>query len=355
MQVTVNAGRYVISPELENIMGQERDDFLTSMPDGLQDRQNRAIRRAMKGDSSSLKKVRESRNTPYTPSQNVEAIDLKIGYEGFVLSGEGLNARLYRPADRKEGEMLPLLVYFHGGGWVLGSINSCAAFCDALASTGKVMVLAVDYRLAPEYPFPAALEDCVATTYYAMRKAGEWGSDMENVSIGGDSSGGNLAIMTGLTINNKSAKIEGLSKVKSLVVFYPVTKAYDDGSESWNEYGDFYGLDSEIMETFNAAYLSGTGKLDQEEISQREKLVSPSDLDMDLLTHLPEILLIAAGKDILRDQGRDFMEKVKEAGIKGERVEFSEAAHLFITVPGQPSAFNEAVRLTSEFLNPSHR
>ena len=107
--------------------------------------------------------------------------------------------RLYSPinCDRP----LPLLIYLHGGGWTFGSINSCARFCNAIASSGKIKVLAVDYRLAPEHPYPAGLDDCCDAVEFAIDNATTLGIDADKISVGGDSSGGNLSIATAIRCN----------------------------------------------------------------------------------------------------------------------------------------------------------
>jgi acetyl esterase len=127
--------------------------------------------------------------------------------------------------------------------------------------------------------------------------------------------------------------------LESLVLFYPVTKAFADGSGSWRKYGSGYGLDADLMEAFNRAYLGGT--------DSENHAVSVGLCSGEQLRRLPRTLLVAAGRDILRDQGCELAEK---SGGRIERVEFPDAVHLFITVPGQDEAFRKAVDLTYEFI-----
>ena len=213
--------------------------------------------------------------------------------------------RLYRPKEPSGGGPLPLLVYFHGGGWTIGSINSCARFCDALAATGDVAVLAVDYPLAPEHPFPAALNACVEALRHAFRNAGTWGCSPSLISVGGDSSGGNLALAVAFMLQENTTPDgngeESLPPLKSVLLFYPVTKAYNDGSASWQKYGTGYGLNADLMETFNKAYLThspfkpentpGKGPI------EKYYLVSPAHAtEQGRLKNFPPVLLIAAGQ-----------------------------------------------------------
>lgn len=320
----------------ERAMLNEADDFIDSMSEGLQDRQGDAILHAMRGMGGELARWRASRNRCAAISANVDT--LTIAGDG---EARGLSMRLYRPNDNGSVK-LPLLVYLHGGGWVLGSLNSCSAFCDAVAATGKAMVLAVDYSLAPEHPSPAAIRDCVAAVQFAMRHAPEWGADPAKVSIGGDSAGGNLALATELWLQNNVGDNKEMQPVRSLVLFYPVVKATNDKSASWKRYSRGYGLDGRLMEAFNTAYLGG-----KEESAAESPALAPDDV----LAKLPPVLMISAERDILCDQGREFAAKLNTLGVKAERVELAGAIHLFITVKGQPTAFAKAVALTSAFLD----
>lgn len=310
-------------------MAAEADDFIDEISDGRQDRQADALLHAIRGMSGELAAVRQGRDVPYKPSAGVKAVDLKG--DG---SARGLSMRLYRPAEEK-GAPLPLLVYFHGGGWSIGGINSCAAFCDSLASTGKVMVLAVDYSLAPEHPYPEGMMDCASAVEYAFSNARSWGSSPELISLGGDSAGGNLALSTALY---RSAQKDVPGSIRSLVLFYPVVKAYRDSSASWKKYSRGYGLDGRLMEIFCEAYV-GKGDV-------HDPMVSPAEGTDSVLSALPPMLVINAEKDILADQGKEFCSR---AG-KTKHIELPGTVHLFITVPGQPTAFRKAVELTAAYL-----
>lgn len=201
-------------------MRQQADDFLRAMPSDLQQRQTEAIVAAIDGDNTALMAVRNARNTPPQPDKSVATRMLTP------------TLRLYEPVHTSK-EPLPVLVYLHGGGWTFGSINSCGRFCNAMAATGRLKVVAVDYRLAPEHPYPEGLDDCVAAVEFVKTHAQEWGFDTARVVVGGDSSGGNLALATALT-----DRLRG--RVESLVLFYPVTKAFADGSDSWRKFGEGY-------------------------------------------------------------------------------------------------------------------
>lgn len=294
----------------------EADSFISAMPEKMQEHQTEAIRKAISGDNSMLFNVRNARNTAAALPDGVRRTDI----------GEGMT--LFR-SERYDNDTIPLLVYFHGGGWVIGSINSCSKFCGAMAEKG-IAVLAVDYRLAPEHPFPEGLNDCIAAVESARANLSQW--KCGSISVGGDSSGGNLAIATALSFPENT--------FSTLIAFYPVTKAYDDRSESWNLYGKGFGLDSDLMNAFNDAYTP----------APHNPLISPAEADDQALAKLAPTLIVAAERDILRCQGAEFAQRLKHLGVDMKYVLIPGSVHLFITVAGQPTAFSRSVTEASDFI-----
>lgn len=318
----------------DSAMMREGETFMARMPEGLQARQEKAVRMAIAGNSSLLEEVRASRNGVETLPDEVKATDIQGKY------------RLYAPVLSSD-EKLPLLIYLHGGGWCFGSINSCARFCVELVREAGVAVLAVEYPLAPEHSYPAALTCCTEAVSFAFNQADTYGIDAENISIGGDSAGGNLALATALHLIYARQMLAvtdstSIPRLRSIVAFYPVTKVWNDRSDSWRQYGQGYGLDGSIMEAFNEAYLQGA--------NPDLPLVSPYNASMEHLAQFPPVLMINAEKDILCEQGRQMCDKLREAGVDVIRQVLPGTTHLFITVAGQPSAFGEAVRATGAFL-----
>ena len=301
------------------LMHAQADNFLRNMPPDLQHRQTLAIVKAIDGDNNDLMAVRNARNAQPVYSDNVETRMITA------------NMRIYEPKDSHD-RRLPVMLYLHGGGWTFGSINSCGRFCNAVAASGAVRVVALDYRLSPEHPYPAGLNDCISAVKYIMAHADELLIDTSRVTLGGDSSGGNLAIATAL-----SEECRG--KIESLLLFYPVTKAFDDGSPSWQLYGKGYGLDAEIMDAFNSAY---TINADARSADISVGLCSDAELHT-----LPRTLIVAAERDILCDQGKDLAERM---GSRARRIEYKGTVHLFITVPGQDVAFEKAVKDAVSFI-----
>ncbi len=297
----------------------ETKAFLSARDPRIQARQIKAIRRATAGDNSRLVKVRAARNELAPLPEGVEAIDVNA------------HARLYRPLSKTSST--PLLIYLHGGGWVIGSIASCSRFCGAVAAKG-VAVLALDYPLAPEHPFPAALDFVVASYTEAEKSAAKYGYNPKRIFIGGDSSGGNLALTAAFQLK-KAGKVPA-----GLILYYPVTAAWADESASWKEYATGWGMDAAFMDACNEAYLQGH--------DDRDPLVSPLKAEEYQLKALPPVFILAADCDVLRDQGRAFVKRLK-AFDKPVVYECPKGTtHLYVTVPGQSKAFERAVQFALE-------
>lgn len=319
----------------------EADDFIDDMADGLQDRQADAILHAMRGEGRELMKLRASRDVDRAKSASVERRD----FTGTGIA-RGLKMRLYSGKEKRAGER-PLFIYFHGGGWCFGSNNSCSSFCDAIAASGIAAVLSVEYSLSPESSFGTSVMDCAAAVEYASEHAVEWGCSPKLISLGGDSAGGNLALAATIALHRSDSPVD----IKSLVLYYPVVKGYNDKSASWKKYSRGYGLDGRLMETFIEAYMGSginTGNRSSEDIDK--EILSPGDAPDEVLKRLPPVLIIGGTRDILYDQGKEFAFRLRNLGNTSEYVEFPGAIHLFITVEGQPTAFSKAVALTGSFL-----
>ena len=308
----------VPSKIVQKMMENECDSFLMHMPTGLQHLQSNAVKAAIKGDFKALEYIRNGRNT--TP-------ELPEGINKTYLTP---TLCLFQPSV-PSSTLRPVLLYLHGGGWSFGSINSCSRFCAAVAQTAQCAVIALDYRLAPEYPFPAALEDCISAYKFIKRHGTEWGCDTARISIGGDSAGGNLSIATALSTPG----------VYSLIPIYPVTKVFIAPSDSWNQYAVGYGCDAELLESFNQAYARK---------ESQNSLVSVALATNSDLRNLPPTLFISAGRDILYDQGAEMVGRLQENHVKVSHIVFPTATHLFITVPGQPTAFAHAVYEVSNYI-----
>lgn len=229
--------------------------------------------------------------------------------------------RVYRPAA--DG-LLPLLVYFHGGGWTVGDIDSHDNVCRALARRTPCVVVSVDYRLAPEHKFPAAAEDCYAATKWSAAHARELGGDPKRISIGGDSAGGNLSAVVALM-----ARDHGGPPLRHQLLVYPVTDARCD-SHSYVENADGYFLTRTMMTWFWNHYLASPD-------DGESPLASP--MRADSLAGLPPALVITAEFDPLRDEGEGYGARLQAAGVPTTVTRYDGMLHGFF---GMTSVFDQA-------------
>ncbi len=218
--------------------------------------------------------------------------------------GRVIPVRVYTPADRdlaRDGR-LPVLVFYHGGGWSLGSLATYDSLCRALARGSGGLVVSVDYRLAPEHPFPAAVEDAHLALEWVARNADNFGGDARRLAVGGDSAGGTLA-----TVVTRRARQEQLPVVFP-ALFYPSTDVSRNDRPSYQPYGQGYWLTSRAVETFRSFYLPDPNWWHHPDASP---LLAP-DKDLRLL---PSTLVMTAGCDVLRDEGRAYADRLAALGV----------------------------------------
>ena len=225
----------------------------------------------------------------------------------------GVRVRVYRPAAEVA---LPGLVWLHGGGWVVGSLTSHDGLCRALAARTPCVVIAVDYRLAPEHPFPAGLEDAWAGTEWAFAHAGELGIDARCISVGGDSSGGNLAAVVA-----RRARDSGVV-LRRQVLVYPVTD-FDFERESHREHGTGLNLTTEKMQWYWRLYMNGADELHPD----------ASPLRAEELAGLASAVVVTASHDILRSEGEEYARRLKEAGVPVTLLHYDGMIHGFVRMP----------------------
>jgi len=225
--------------------------------------------------------------------------------------------RIYRPVP---SGTLPALVYFHGGGWVIGSLDSHDRECRALANQSGCAVIAVDYRLAPEHPFPAAVEDAYAATRYIADHAAEFGIDPQRLAVGGDSSGGNLAAVVTLMAREK-----GGPKLAFQLLVYPGVDLTDDHRPSMLEFADGHFLTRTLMDYFANHYVPKP---------EDRRNVQASPLFASDFRGLPPAMVITAECDLLRDQGELYAQKLREAGVPVTVKRFDGMIHPFFSFGG---------------------
>jgi acetyl esterase len=229
-----------------------------------------------------------------------------------------LPVRLYRPASAPADANLPALVYAHGGGWVFGNLDSHDVLCAQLAIEAGITVFAIDYRLAPEVRFPGAFDDVVAGLKWVAANGASIGIDATKLAIGGDSAGGNLAAAVSIW-----ARDNGGPKLLLQLLAYPVTDAVAR-AESYRRYEDGYGLNAATMEWFFDHYTP-------DKATRTDWRVSP--LRAKSLSGLPPALVITAGYDPLRDEGRAYAFRLQQEGTLADLVEFGGMLHVFLSSP----------------------
>lgn len=237
-----------------------------------------------------------------------------------------LRARVYEPAALRSAAAAPGLVYFHGGGWVVGSLDSHDRVCRVLADEAGVVLVAVDYRLAPEHTFPAAADDAIAATRAILSDAGAFGIDAARVAVAGDSAGGNLSAVVA-----QALRTEARRPVFQVLV-YPGTDM-TRSMRSHVQFRESYFLSKDASDWYLERYMGKTG-------AERDPRASP--LFATDLTRLPPALVITAGFDPLRDEGRAYAQKMAAAGVPVEDVCVEGMPHGFLTLGG---ALSEAARI----------
>jgi len=222
-----------------------------------------------------------------------------------------LKARLYTPKDAPA--TTGGLVYFHGGGFVIGDLETHDDFMRRLAAASGVRVLAVDYRLAPEHPFPAAHDDALAATKWVFDHAAKIGVDPARIAVGGCSAGGNLAAGMALELRGDPKR-----RLAFQLLLYPAT-AMEQDTQSRKDLATGYVLTAEVM-TWFASHFAAIGHAD----ARRAEPAHVEDL-----SGLPPALVVTAGFDPLKDEGKLYAERMAAAGVKSEHIEYPAFVHDF--------------------------
>ena len=230
--------------------------------------------------------------------------------------GGEIPLRVYTPAGAGP---FPLLVYFHGGGWVIGSIETHDAICRTLTNAAGCVTVSVDYRLAPEHTFPAAIDDAYAATEWTAANAAELGGTSSAIAVGGDSAGGNLAAVVAQMARDRDGPALAYQ-----VLVYPITDCvFDRPSYAADATG--YLLTKETMAWFWDHYVP-------DEADRTNPLVSP--LRAKDLSGLPPALIITAEFDPLRDEGEAYASRLRDAGVAVDTNRYDNMTHGFIQMGG---------------------
>ena len=252
------------------------------------------------------------------PAQGPRPANVTVADRTIPGPGGAIPIRLYRPAGVAADALLPALVFAHGGGWVFGNLESHDVLCAQLALDAGIAVCAVDYRLAPEARFPGAFDDVVAALQWVAANGASVGIDASRLAVGGDSAGGNLAAAAALW-----ARDNGGPHLWLQMLAYPVTDALAR-AESYRRFYDGFGLNAPTMEWFFDHYTP-------DKASRDDWRVSP--LRASSLAGLPPALVVLAGYDPLRDEGRAYAWRLQQEGTLADLVEFGGMTHGFLSAP----------------------
>ncbi len=272
---------------------------------------------------------------PERPEVAVESIhELDIPANSISLS-----VRIYRPSSRDD---LPVVLMFHGGGWVIGDLTTVDGQCRDVAVGSGAIIVAVDYRLAPEHRFPAAAEDCYAALKWTCDNIHSYGGDAKRIGVAGDSAGGNLAAVVAQMCRDRKGP-----NLRCQLLVYPVIDGTNFDTASYITNAEGFGLSRDDMVWFWDQY--------SDESDRRNPYASP--ILADSLRDLPPALVMTAEYDVLRDEGEAYGERLKIDGVEAETVRFDGFIHGFFaetkTIPDTRRAMARACEMLRKYLGKS--
>lgn len=229
--------------------------------------------------------------------------------------------RIYRPY--KTGQSLPILVFYHGGGMVIGTLDGYDSLCRQLAKQSGSMIVSVDYRLAPEYKFPSAVEDAFTALKWVFSEAENWGGDPQAVGVAGDSAGGTLAAVVAILARD-SEELQQYSELKFQLLIYPATAPMADSNSQYRCAEGFF-LERPTILWFHESYI-------RSEEDRQDFRYAP--LIAENHSGLPPTLVLVAGYDPLRDEGVAYAERLQKSGVDVELLEYPDMFHPFVSLAG---------------------
>jgi acetyl esterase len=279
---------------------------------------------------------------PFEPHRAVnDALNLLLARGGpemanstdqwVAVRGRRILCRVHRP---RTDRVLPLLVWFHGGGWVWSSIDTHDRLVREYAAAGEVAVVNVDYSLSPEAKFPVALEECAAVADWLSRNSEEWGLDGSRLILGGDSAGGNLALASALLLRER-----GGPTLRGILTGYPVCDA-DFTRPSYREFAEGFMLTAEKMRFYWDAYVPHPA-------DKLHPLAAPLRAS---LAGLPPVLVHLAELDVLRSEGEALVARLTAAGVPVEHEVFPGMIHGFLRYTGIVGRAREAIAQAGAWL-----
>ena len=280
-------------------------------------------------NEQSIENIRERLNKsskPPIPFSNIKNITVDV-------NSEKIPVRIYTPED---GDKLPIIIYSHGGSWISGNLDTHDNVCRKLAKNTKAIVISVDYRLAPENPFPAGLNDVYNVLNWTNKNAKSINGNENLIALAGDSAGGNLSAAVSLMARDKNGP-----NIACQVLIYPSTNIYELNSASWSYFDGHFNISPEEMDEYISLY-----------VPQKEDRKNPyaSPLLANDFKALPDTLIITAEIDPLRDDGEGYVNKLKAAGIEADVIRINGVTHGFITMDKITNKADQALNQISSYL-----
>ena len=281
--------------------------------------------------------LKQIRNLPQPIAGEVEAVAKTADRTVPGVDGNEIPIRIYWPDGWSESaEPTPGFVVFHGGGWVMGTLDLYDSLARQFANAGKCVVISVDYRMAPEHRYPAAAEDCHSVTEFVSQNAGSLGIDPKRIFVGGDSAGGNLAAVVSLMARDRSSV-----QIAGQVLVYPISDC-DFETASYHENSDGYFLTRASMIWFWDQYAP-------EKADREHPYASP--LRAESLAGLPPAWVMTAGYDPLRDEGEALAAKLEADGVATHLEKFESQIHGFLRRTDLYDESWRAICLIGEFVS----
>lgn len=251
---------------------------------------------------------------------------LKIRDRIITQNQQAIPVRYYQPLKSPANKSI--VVYYHGGGWTIGSRDSHDRFCQLMCDQVGIPVLSVEYRLAPENPYPAAADDAFAAYQWVLDNHEDLGIDPNRVVVAGDSAGGNLAAVVSLMARDK-----GITLPEYQVLIYPVTDLRQN-SESYAQFASGFVLTASIMDWFISSYVP---------VEEERLQAYASPLLAESLENLPPAIVTVAGYDPLYDDGETYADKLKASGVPVTLLKHESLSHGYVTMTGTVEAARTAV------------
>ncbi len=302
----------------------KQDDTLDDATIEVIDHLDRSGLRTAVTASDARRNYAESRKPLLGPLENVGHI------ERLDTAATGQRPiTIFYPQETQDEKLVPGLLYLHGGGWLLGELDTYEPLCRSLANRTGSAIIWLDYRLAPEHPYPAGLEDALTAATWVQANALSLGLDPSRIGIGGDSAGGNLAAITALAARNGDIKFNPAYQL----LLYPCLDL-TTSLPSHQRYADGYGLTSELYAWYRHNYLGGDNSL-------LDWRVSP--LMATSLADVAPAIILYAGHDILRDEAIVYSERLRRAEVPVLTLNFRDTIHGFLTMAGAIPAARIAI------------